>query len=462
MNVHTPPEELDSHKLHCIEVEQALLGALLNYADIRPKVFQILKTEHLCEHLHCRIYEWIKEATAAGEHVDARTAIARFRDDLTIKDLGGANRYMAHLAAEADIPFMATTHANAIKAWAERRKLASLGEDMIELADEYRDKPGDVLAEAVTQLVQASIESETIIRTDVTDKILEAVDKGEASGKAAYAGTDKLHDMLGGWWAGTFCVIAGRPGMGKSTFAPAMFMKAAQQGARVLYFSLEMTEVELRQRLLSCLAYSLYNTIHYADIKKAKLTDQQRERIAQVAPALKALPITIVDKAGLTLSTMRLLAQQEKRLHGHLDVLVIDHIGLVKPEGMYQGNKVAETEAISNALKVMAKDLDCCVVGLGQLNRANEARDDKRPTLSDLRWSGAVEQDADVVIFLYRDAYYIDRKRPKSAADIEAWTEEREAKKNKLEVIVAKNRGDRTATLEMFADMAANFVRDEE
>ena len=180
-------------------------------------------------------------------------------------------------------------------------------------------------------------------------------------------------------------------------------------------FSLEMGREELSEMALCNLAWSRNSRVEYRDISAASVTregfSEKFNAVLQTAPLLNSMPFTIADRGGITIADIRSQslqhAQYLRERSRSLSVICVDHLGLIKSSGKYQGNKVAETEEISSALKALAKELGCAVVALAQLNRGVEGRDDKRPSLSDLRWSGSIEQDADVVMFVYRPAYYL-------------------------------------------------------
>jgi replicative DNA helicase len=271
---------------------------------------------------------------------------------------------------------------------------------------------------------------------------------------------------MGGWRRGRLYVIGGRPGAGKTTAALSLLLRTAERGHGVLMFELEMTAQELTEIALCDMAWSSKARIEYRDL--STFTDISQDKVERLCAAdnrLQRLPFVISDSPGLTIAEIRSQAMQyAQRLEAsgsRLEVVCIDHLNLVKATGRYQSNKVAETEEVSNALKALAKELKCAVVVLCQLNRGVEGRDDKRPGLADLRWSGAIEQDADMVMFVYREAYYLSKPVDDPTADIERQDRLREVQ-NRLEVIVAKHRGGPTPVLEFFCDMGCGVVRDME
>mgnify|MGYP000075280192 CR=1 FL=1 len=282
----------------------------------------------------------------------------------------------------------------------------------------------------------------------------------------AHVALTDLRKMIGGWRRKRFYIIAGRPGMGKTTVTLSTMLRTAQQGHGVLFFSKEMGEDELAEIALCDLAWRIGRRIEYRDISADKVRDPDFEarfsEILQVRPLFNSLPFLINDKPGLTMAQIRAQAvdyQQRLAAEGRrLDVLVVDHLGKIKPTGAYRGNKVAETAEVSNGLKELAKELDCAVIALCQLSRATEGREDKRPGLSDLRWAGEIEQDADCVIMAYREEYYL--RKAEADGDKELQRQDKLAKcKNQMQLFIEKNRQGPTGEVRLFCDVACGVVR---
>jgi len=265
-------------------------------------------------------------------------------------------------------------------------------------------------------------------------------------------------------------VIAGRPGMGKSTVALSFLLRTALKGHGVMFFSLEMSREELTEMALCDLSWRGSTRVEYRDIQGSRVMDTgfvaRFESISEVRPLIESAPFMIADQPGLTINQIRAqAAQYAQRLSTQgqrLDVICVDHLNLISPSDAYRGNKAAETEEISMSLKRLAKELDIAVISLVQLNRAVEGREDKRPGLSDLRWSGAIEQDADVVMFVYREAYYLERKKHDDMSEESARREILQRKQNNLELIIAKHRGGPCPVLEFYCDMGCAVVRDKD
>jgi replicative DNA helicase len=287
--------------------------------------------------------------------------------------------------------------------------------------------------------------------------------------KHATTGFDDLNNTIGAWKRGRLYIIAGRPGMGKSTFGLAAMLRTAQAGHGAIMFALEMSRDELVHMALANLAWEREARIEYRDLSPevAHIPGyEERFRRAYAAQGrLAELPFYISDRGGITVAQIRAEAQSiAQRLAARgkrLEVICVDHLGLIKPETTYAGNKTAETEQISSALKVLAKEMDVAVIAMSQLSRQVEGRVDKRPNLSDLRWSGSIEQNADVVGFVYREAYYLTKKE--EDYDKEAEREKRLKEcRNKIELLVEKNRAGPTGSIELYCDIGCAVVRNME
>lgn len=276
-------------------------------------------------------------------------------------------------------------------------------------------------------------------------------------------GLADLDRVLGGWPKGELSVVAGRPGMGKSAFATTALLRASKAGHGCVFFSLEMTGKQLGSRLLTDLAYTRDRPIFYQNILRRELGDMDRNRLQGAEAILAKYPIRIEEQRGLTIADIaarsRKWADAFERDGGSLDVVFVDHMLLVKPSSRYSGNRVREVAEISDGLASLAKELNCAVVALCQLNRGVEGREEKRPMLSDLRDSGAIEEDASNVTFIYRPAYYLERMKPEKADAAAALQKALEDKRTVLEFIVAKNRNGAVGVVEAFVEIGANAVR---
>jgi replicative DNA helicase len=276
-------------------------------------------------------------------------------------------------------------------------------------------------------------------------------------------GLKTLDDRVDGLHRGEFVLFAGRPGMGKSGVMQSCALKTAAAGFNSLIFSLEMGSASLGSRAISDMLHDTGDPVPYWKIKRGELADDQAQTVVDLARDIGNLPLVIDPHPSLTFSQIATRARKHarglERQGKTLDVVYVDHIHIIKPDDRYRGNRTAEITEISGALKALAKELNVALVGLAQLSRAVESRDDKRPTMADLRDSGSLEQDADLIVFLYREEYYL--QRPYSDPSSEDRRIARLAEvRNKLELFIVKQRNGPTGNLQIFFDCASNAARD--
>ncbi|MEQ1694738.1 MAG: DnaB-like helicase C-terminal domain-containing protein [Hyphomicrobiaceae bacterium] len=305
--------------------------------------------------------------------------------------------------------------------------------------------------------------------------LLERLDRNEALNWPTTGFTD-FDTVLGGWPRGQLSIVAGRPGMGKSAFVTSSLLRGVRKSKFVdpdtgelvpqnaLMFSLEMNKEQLGARVLCDLAYIRAHPIMVDQVINGKIDTRERERLEDANVKLKDMPVLIDEQPGLTISEIEARSRKHfadlKRKGKRLDVVVVDHIGLIRADFKAGFNRASQLHEITVALMAMAKELDCAVVGLSQLNRGVEGRDNKRPDLSDLRESGNIEENASVVAFLYRPAYYL-AKQKHDDHDLENDRLEMLARvENDLEMIVSKNRNGRVGVQTLFCAVGSNAVRD--
>lgn len=271
-----------------------------------------------------------------------------------------------------------------------------------------------------------------------------------------------LDRILGGWPSGEASFVAARPGMGKSAVAVSSMLRSAKSGHASAFFSLEMTRVQLGARLLTDLAYQSQNPIYYEDILKRHVDERGQDRLDEAHKLLDRLPVTIEAAQGLTMSDIsarsRKIANALDRQGRRLETIFVDHVLLIKASNRYSGSRNNEVREYAEGLKTLAAELGVSVVGLCQLNRAVEGRDNKRPSLSDLKESGAIEEIASAIVFLFRPAYYLGKREDDPDAE-RMRLEALEACRFSLEFDVAKNRNGRTGRVDVFADIGANAIR---
>jgi len=339
--------------------------------------------------------------------------------------------------------------------WA-RRELLDQADEIRARADMFNENPYDLASEVIVTLdgINADRSGSSVKSLDTA---MQNVRDQKATRRGASTGLHALDVKLNGYVPGQLYVIAGRPGMGKSAFMCSSLRRTAQSGKGVAIFSLEMTGEEIACRCLSDGLDSV-TAPPFGSILRGLLSESQKADVAIAQDSLGSLPMIIIDDARQTWSEIVAKARQAKATFQAqgipLSVVCIDHMGLVTPSDRYRGNKVAEAGEISGQARALAKELDCCVVLLCQLSREVEKRDDKRPVMSDLRWSGEIEQDAHVIGFLYREAYYL-------AQDANADPYKISEVRNQLEFLIRKNRNGETADVRLWCSIGHSMIRDE-
>jgi replicative DNA helicase len=441
-----------------IETEQEVLGALMQSNDVPPALAG-LKPEHFIEPTHQTIFRAIQqgadEARSAALFIavrfvpeDARAAFEARSDGTKL------SAYMARMVgASLGGPGLPRT-IQMMQAQTARHNLGRQATALAAAANDMSADPRELVAKAREAFdeIAASARDEEGPKT-LDTAICEAQDGAERR-KGVTTGLLALDNKLAGYVPGQLYVIAGRPGMGKSAFMCSSLRRTAERNQGVAVFSLEMTAAEVGARCASD-ALDTVSGPTFGEILRGLV---KADEITVARDSLAGLPMLIEDGARLTFNEIAQRAREAKsRFQAQgipLAVVCIDHMGLVTPSDRYAGNKVAEAGEISGAARALAKELDCCVLLLCQLNRAVEGREDKRPTLADLRWSGEIEQDAHVVAFLYRPAYYLSQD---ANVDPHRVSEAR----NKLEFLIRKNRNGETADLSLWCSIGHSMVRDE-
>ncbi len=470
------PAETYRQAPHNVEAEQALLGAILVNNEAFYRVSDFLEPEHFFEQVHQRIFEVTAALVRSGKVATPVTLKTFLQADL---DLGGMTvaQYLARLAAEATTVINAADYGRAVYDLAIRRSLILIGEDMVNIA---YDAPVDMAPRSQIEDAERRLyDLAELGRYDggfqrFADALVTAVDMaaaayqrdGKLSGLAT--GLSDLDRLMGGLQSSDLVVLAGRPGMGKTALATniafniARNYRAEQQpdgrmktvdGGMVGFFSLEMSAEQLATRIVA-----EQSAIPSYKIRRGDISEHEFVRLSDVARELQQLPFFIDETGGLTISQLAARARRLKRQRG-LDVLVVDYIQLLAGSSKRSDNRVQEVTEITTGLKALAKELNVPIVALSQLSRQVESRDDKRPQLSDLRESGSIEQDADAVIFVYREEYYLKNKKPREGTpEFLTWAAEMEQVAGKAEIIIGKQRHGPTGTVEVqFEDQVTRF-----
>jgi len=451
---------------HNIEAEQQLLGAILTNNDVFDRISSLVKAEHFFDPVHQRIFEIAAARIQKNALASPVTLKAFLEDDAGLKELGGP-AYLVRLAGAAISAYAARDYAQMVYDLAVRRELIQLGRDIAAMAAkvEVASEPKDQIIEAEQRLYKLG---EQGVAERGFQSFLKAVTDAVNVANAAYqrdgglagisTGLIDMDKKLGGLHPSDLLILAGRPSMGKTSLATNIAFNMAKahkrgrlpdgtegsiEGGVVGFFSLEMSAEQLAARILSEAA-----EVPSEQIRRGDMTEQEFRRFVEAAKALEACPLYIDDTPALPISQVAARARRLKRTHG-LDVLIVDYLQLLK--GSSKDNRVQEVSEITQGLKAIAKELNIPVIALSQLSRAVESRDDKRPQLSDLRESGSIEQDADVVMFVFREEYYREREKPgdHELEKMAQWQALMESVHGKAEVIIGKQRHGPIGTVEL-------------
>ena len=449
-----------------ISSEQAVLGSCLAIPEAYTKVSTVLEAEHFYDPIHRQIYEIITTLAEHGKLVSVLTVPA-FMPPMIGDTKVKTKVYMARLAAESVPPEMALQYARHIREIANRRRIAEIATQMAPDAATEAAKLASEAIEALDTVVASSSSwalpavSMAHVMTSSVDRIAKAyANEGKIIGIPT--GLRDLDHKMGGLQRGNLVLLAGRPGMGKSAMLLNLLRQSAKRDYRSLVFSKEMPASELGDRMISDYIFDLQHAkVPYNHLRTGNFHEQMFQYVREAAEANAKLPIDVEEQSGLTMSQILTRARRYKRRHGRLDIIAVDHLGLIQASDRYRGNRVNEIGEITAAAKAAAKELDCTFLLLSQLSRKVEERVDKRPQLADLRDSGSIEQDADVVLFLYREAYYLSSSEPPQGTEEHLeWERRCEAAHNKLIAIIAKQRMGPTGSVELFCDIGSNAVRD--
>ncbi|MCW6512624.1 helicase DnaB [Hyphomicrobiales bacterium BP6-180914] len=452
-------------------MEQALLGALLLNNKLLDVVAPVIKADDLFEEIHRRTFEVAASLIGSGQ-VATPVTLGTFPGD---QDLGSGltvKRYLARLCAEATTLFMAKDYALGIHDLAIRRKIILIANELAEQAYDLpvQARPAQVAGDAIALLHglvgeegTRSTRKEPLAEAGAIIARIKRVQSGEEKKRLVSTGFDDLDRATTGYQPGALWVLAARPGMGKTTFFVASANRAARRGAGVLGFALEVGNDQIHSRILADLAYSSRDPISFKNIMADEITPDEVWRLETAQERLGSMPLTIDVPSRLTPSEIRMRIRTEKdRMAATgvpLNVVFIDYLKQIQASDRYSGNRVYEVGEISYSLKQIAKDEGICIVLLAQLNRALESREDKRPILADLRESGDLEADADVVAFLHREAMYIQRSPAYLDGDPDAVTRFLD-EQNRAELILGKNRAGETRTVSLWCDMACSTMSD--
>lgn len=442
-----------------IEAEQALLGALLANNKAFENISEFLRATHFADPINSKIYEIVSKLISRGHVADTITLKNYFEQDGTLNEVGGY-KYLIKLAESSSPLTNPEYYAQYIYNQYLRRELIATGYDIVNNAikEDLDSSAASQIEEAEKRLYELSDKGDAqkgfLDFSEALTMSLGAIEKAyQREGKISGipTGLDDFDRKTGGLNNSDLIILAGRPAMGKTALATNMAFNVAELMSRdksfdpkssgVAFFSLEMSADQLATRILSTTAGISSQRMRNGDIDNGEFG-----RIAEVIRSLEKMPFYIDDTPGLTITAIRNRARRLKRTKG-LGLIVIDYIQLISgPSKKGETNRVQELSEISRGLKMLAKELNVPVVALSQLNRGVESRDDKRPVMSDLRESGSIEQDADIVLFVFRENYYIQNEEPKETDKTytpdkhDKWEAKMRATKYIAEVIIGKHR----------------------
>ncbi|MEH2476226.1 replicative DNA helicase [Nitrobacteraceae bacterium AZCC 2161] len=457
---------------HSIEAEQAVIGAVI----LNQEAFDVIERKQplvpadFYEPVHQFLWQRFQEEHAAGHRLDYKLAVLALGTvgDIAVTALNTTvGKYAARLVEAATPVVNAADYARTIVTFSARRKLIDAAETMLINARSDMS-PAECASIAIDIIDECTVKpdrgSARVNIYDAAERSLQRMqtgmqNKGRISGVST--GVHDLDMKTGGLQPGDLIILAGRPGMGKSGVAVSIARAAAFDGVPTLYFSLEMGEVSLADRVLAEMCFDHREPITYESIARGTLSPGQANRVIDARRRLSDTPLSIEVQGGLALSQIATRARKHnqvlERKGKALGLLIVDHMHIMSASNRYAGQRVNEVTEISAGLKALAKDLGVPVLALAQLSRQVESRDNKRPGLSDLRESGAIEQDADLIMFLYREAYYLKDKIDDEFKD-QARLDRLVEVQNKLEAAIAKNRNGPTCTVDLFFDAGCNAL----
>ncbi|GBE43809.1 MAG TPA: replicative DNA helicase [Rhizobiales bacterium] len=454
---------------HNIEAEQALLGAILVNNDACDKVSSFLREEHFFDPLHGRVYEVAQKLISAGKRASPITLKTFFENEEPLAADLTVPQYLGRLSANATTVINAEDYGRTVYDLAIRRDLIVIGEDLVNVAYDspVEAPPGVQIEEAEQRLFElaetgkygSGFEPFTDALTAAIDMAANAYRRdGGLSGIAT--GFKDLDEKMGGLQPSDLLIIAGRPSMGKTALATNIAYHVARahkterrpdgseetvDGAVVGFFSLEMSSEQLATRIIA-----EQSTIPSERIRRGKINKDEFDRLVEASQNLQALPLYIDQTGGISIAQLAARARRLKR-QKNLGLVIVDYLQLLSGSSRRSSDsRVQEITEITTRLKALAKELDVPIIALSQLSRQVENREDKRPQLADLRESGSIEQDADVVMFVFREEYYVERREPRPGTPEHiTWMDEMEQVEGLADAIIAKQRHGPTGTVRM-------------
>ena len=442
-----------------LEAEQALLGSILVNNDILDEISTIVSSTVFYDPTHIKIYEVIESLNNKGMIANPITLKNFFEKDNMLNEVGGTE-YLVKLTRFSGSAKQAVDYAKIIHEMYLRRELIQISDQLS--ADTLNANSQEQNAENIIESTEKSLFdlaergsfSQSFLKfNQALDQTIEMATLAMQSDQGIVGvptGLTDLDEKLGGLHKSDLVILAGRPSMGKTALATNIAYNAAQnllkkqEKSSIAFFSLEMSSEQLSTRILSEQA-----KIKSDDIRRGKVTEEEINRYIETSRNIYNLPLYIDETPAITIATLSNRARRIKRLFG-LSLIVVDYIQLMRSSSKNNDNRVQEISEITQGLKALAKELSVPVLALSQLSRAVEQRDDKQPQLADLRESGSIEQDADVVMFVYREAYYLERKQPKLGSIEHAeWQSKMNDVNGLADIILGKQRHGPTGTIKV-------------
>jgi replicative DNA helicase len=439
------------------DIEATVLGSIISYPDVMAAIAEEINADWFADPA-CRMFvEAALDLHRKGHKITPKVLIAAVSPAVEVDGLTRSQFFAAAMAQAMPLAYLSGSLAILRDRWA-RRALAAEGQNMILAAAELQTDPFTMAAEVIGALDSINVATgenavgslyqgnEVLLSTPVDD-----------SSRSPTTGIEVLDELLNGYAPGKLYVVAGRPGMGKSAFACSSLRKTAEAGHGVKLFSLEMGREEISARCIADTMDDIRAPGFGSILRNNYDMTAWGDALVNAHESHKSLLLSVDATPSLTFSQIASRSRKAKAtlaaMGKKLAVVCIDHMGLVAPSDRYRGNKVAEAGEISGQSKALAKELGCCVLLLCQLNRGVEGREDKKPSLADLRWSGDIEQDADVVAFLYREAYYLQ-------SDPACDPTRLEAAKHRVDFLVRKNRNGEACDVTLWCSIGHSAFRD--
>jgi replicative DNA helicase len=428
-----------------LDAERSLLGAVLRDENIFPDVLERIGPEDFYDKKHATIFRAIKTLYEHNQSIDLLTTQSELKRESLLKEVGGA-AYLAELTNSVPTTAHAISYAELVEQASIRRRLIKAGTNIVEGAYDGKKEVGELLGAAEKELFEVSDKNIKSDYTLLSDLLVDAFDRMENLHKNRGAlrglktGFVDLDKWTAGFQKGDLIIIGARPAMGKTTFAQNLAFNVAEINKRpVLFFSMEMAKAEIVDRMIAPVA-----EVDSWDIRNGNISDEAFARIGDALGEMSDIPVLIDDTSSMTILELRNKARRAAHDY-NIGMVIVDYLQLIQGSDRYAGNRVQEVTEISRGLKILARELEVPVIALAQLSRQTTGRDDPHPQLQDLRESGSIEQDADLVLFLHRRDYYDpNRNKPDFIPT------------NITELIMAKHRHGPMHTIDLFFDGKKN------